>query len=47
MIESMNQTTEIIEPDPAAQRAYEEIYPIFEAAYEALVPVFERMAETS
>jgi xylulokinase len=47
MIESMNQTTEIIEPDPAAQRAYEEIYPIFEAAYEALVPVFDRMAETS
>jgi xylulokinase len=44
MIETMNQVTEIIEPNPAAQAAYEQIYPIFEAAYQALVPVYDMMA---
>lgn len=43
MIETMNQVTEIIEPDPAAQAAYEQIYPIFEATYQALVPVYDMM----
>jgi xylulokinase len=47
MIETMNQVSEIFEPDPAAQAAYEEIYPIFEAAYQALVPVYDMMAEVS
>jgi xylulokinase len=47
MIETMNQVSEIFEPDPAAQAAYEEIYPIFEAAYHALVPVYDMMAEVS
>ncbi len=47
MIETMNQVTEIIEPDPAAQAAYERIYPIFEAAYQALVPVYDTMAGVS
>jgi xylulokinase len=47
MIETMNQVTEIIEPDPAAQAAYEQIYPIFEAAYQALVPIYDMMAEAS
>ena len=45
MIEKMNQITEIMEPDPLAQAAYERIYPIFEAAYQALVPVFDMIAE--
>jgi xylulokinase len=45
MIEKMNQTAEIIEPDPSARAAYEKIYPIFEAAYQALVPVFDMIAE--
>ena len=47
MIETMNQVAEIIEPDPAAQAAYEQIYPIFEAAYQALVPVYDMMVEVS
>jgi len=47
MIETMNQTAEIIEPDSAAQKAYEQIYPIFEAAYQALVPVYDMMAGVS
>lgn len=45
MIEEMNQTTETYIPDPAAQSAYEKIYPIFENAYKALVPVFDSIAE--
>jgi xylulokinase len=44
-IETMNQVTETIEPDPAAQAAYEKIYPIFEAAYQALVPIYDLIAE--
>ncbi len=44
MIEAMNQVREVIEPDPAAQAAYEAIYPIFEAAYQALVPVYDMLA---
>jgi len=47
MIETMNQVAEIIEPDPANQAAYEQIYPIFEAAYQALVPVYDMMVEAS
>jgi sugar (pentulose or hexulose) kinase len=47
MIETMNQVGEIIEPDPAAQAAYEGIYPIFEAAYQALVPVYDMIAEAT
>jgi xylulokinase len=45
MIETMNPVTEIIEPDPGAREAYEQIFPIFEAAYQALVPVYDMMAE--
>jgi xylulokinase len=47
MIEKMNQVAETLEPDPAAQAAYEQIYPIFEAAYQALVPVYDMIAEIS
>jgi len=47
MIETMNQVIEVIEPDPAAQAAYEQIYPIFEATYQALVPIYDKMAETA
>jgi xylulokinase len=47
MIETMNQVREIIEPDPAAQTAYEQVYPIFEAAYQALVPVYDMIAEAT
>ncbi len=43
--ERMNPVAEVIEPDPAAQAAYEQRYPIFEAAYQALVPVYELLAE--
>ena len=46
MIETMNRTVETIAPDPAAQAAYEKIYPIFEAAYQALVPVYDMMGGT-
>jgi hypothetical protein len=47
MIETMNQVREIIEPDPAAQTAYEQVYPIFEAAYQALVPIYDMIAEAT
>jgi xylulokinase len=47
MIETMNQVREIIEPNPAAQAAYEQVYPIFEAAYQALVPVYDMIAEAT
>jgi xylulokinase len=47
MIETMNQVSEVLEPDPAAQAAYDAIYPIFEAAYQALVPIYDMMAELS
>jgi xylulokinase len=47
MIETMNQVNETIMPVPAAQAAYEGIYPIFEAAYQALVPIYDMMAETT
>lgn len=45
MIETMNPVTEVIQPDPVAQVAYERILPIFEAAYQSLVPVYDMMAE--
>jgi xylulokinase len=47
MIETMNQVAEVIEPDPAAHAAYEQIYPIFEAAYQALLPVYDMIAVVS
>lgn len=45
--ERMNPVAEVIEPNPAAQAAYEQRYPIFEAAYQALRPVYELMAEVA
>ncbi len=45
MIESMNRTVEVIDPDPVAQAVYERAFPIFEAAYNALVPVYDMIAE--
>jgi xylulokinase len=45
MIEAMNEISEVIEPSPHGQAAYERIYPIFEAAYHALVPIYDRIAE--
>lgn len=47
MSETMNPVREVIEPDPATQAAYEQIYPVFEAAYQALVPVYDILAEMS
>ncbi len=44
MIERMNPVVEVIEPNPAAQAAYERIYPVFEAAYRALLPVYDQLA---
>ena len=35
------------DPDPAATRAYEPIYALFEDAYRALEPIFERLAALS
>jgi hypothetical protein len=39
----MNDIAQTIHPDPAAQVAYEKVYPLFETAYQALVPVYEMM----
>jgi xylulokinase len=44
MIETMNRIAETIEPEPAAQAAYNQVYPLFEAAYESLVPIYDLMA---
>jgi xylulokinase len=45
MIETMNRTVEVLEPEPVAQAAYAKLYPIFEAAYHALLPIYDRLAE--
>ena len=45
--ETMNQVAKTFQPDPAAQAAYESVYPIFEATYQALIPIFEVMANSS
>ena len=45
MIDTMNEVNSVIDPDPAEQRIYDAIYPVFEATYEALVPVYDRIAE--
>jgi xylulokinase len=44
MIETMNKIAEVVEPNPANQAVYEQIYPAFEAAYHALVPVYDMIA---
>jgi hypothetical protein len=44
MIETMNRTAEVIEPQPAAQAVYDQVFPIFEAAYHALLPVYDMIA---
>ncbi|NLX11714.1 MAG: xylulokinase [Chloroflexi bacterium] len=44
MIETMNRTAEVIEPNPAAQAVYDQVFPIFEAAYHALLPVYDMIA---
>jgi hypothetical protein len=46
-IDTMNQVTEIIDPDAFAQAAYDQIYRRPEVAYRALVPLCDVMAETS
>jgi hypothetical protein len=40
----MNPTAAVIDPDPAAQAIYAELYPIFTLTYEALAPVYDRLA---
>lgn len=45
MSETMNQIVETVPPDPAAQRAYDRLFPVFEAAYQALLPVYDMIAE--
>ncbi len=45
MAKQMNRVVEVIEPDPAAQAAYDRLYPIFEATYHALAPIYDRLAE--
>ncbi|MBK9747909.1 MAG: xylulokinase [Chloroflexi bacterium] len=44
IIEHMNETAEVITPNPSAQAVYEQIYPVFNTMYEALVPVYEQIA---
>lgn len=43
--EQMNQIAEVVQPDPAAQKAYEKVYPIFEACYKQLLPVYDMLSE--
>ncbi len=45
MIETMNRTVEVIDPNPAAQAVYHRAFPIFEAAYHALLPVYDMIAD--
>lgn len=45
MIESMNRTVEVFDPNPAAHARYNQIMPIFEAAYRALLPVYDLLAD--
>jgi xylulokinase len=40
---AMNPVAEVIEPNPAAGRVYEDLYPIFRESYEALVPVYDHL----
>jgi xylulokinase len=47
IIEHMNHVAEVVQPDPAAQRAYARIYPIFEQCYQALLPVYDALAEVA
>jgi xylulokinase len=35
---------DVVEPDPAAQRAYEDYYQLYLATYRALLPVFDQLA---
>jgi xylulokinase len=41
--QQMNPVAEIFAPDPAAQHAYAQIFPLFEACYQALAPVYEKL----
>jgi xylulokinase len=41
--QQMNPVAEIFTPNPAAQRVYAQIYPLFEACYQALEPVYEQI----
>jgi xylulokinase len=44
--QQMNPVAEVFEPDPAAQRVYGQIFPLFESCYQALAPVYEQMSST-
>ncbi len=46
MSRAMNPIEQTINPSPATQAGYQQIYPIFEAAYNALLPVYDMLAET-
>jgi len=45
MFETMNRVAEEVQPDPAAQALYQQIFPIFESAYHALEPINEMLGE--
>jgi xylulokinase len=45
MIETMNRTVEVFEPELAAHTRYQQMFPIFEASYQALVPIYDMLAE--
>ncbi|MBS3967078.1 MAG: xylulokinase, partial [Truepera sp.] len=45
IIEQINPVAHTVTPDPTAQTAYQQLYPLFEATYEALVPIFDQLAE--
>jgi xylulokinase len=40
---AMNPVVEVIEPDPEAQRVYEDLYPIFSESYTALTSVYDSL----
>lgn len=47
MIEQMNPIADVIDPDPADEKVYEELLPVFDAAYHALAPIYDQLARIS
>jgi len=45
MFETMNRVVEEVQPDPAAQVLYQQLFPIFESAYHALEPINYMLTE--
>lgn len=45
MIHQMNEIATTIQPTPAVQERYKQVFPVFNAAYDALVPIFDQLAD--